>query len=120
MDEVVSKVKDVLKKYLGSGYVSYKIVANVRHNNRFGKDELIRSLAETVFRQNPLSVVNLTNPQCTIVVEVLKTILCLGIVKDFERFRRYNLLESGMPPPPAKVQEATTAATSGGMSLADI
>lgn len=42
---------------------------------------------------NPENKVDLSNPEFTIVVEVIKNICCLSVVKDYVMFRKYNLQE---------------------------
>lgn len=42
---------------------------------------------------NPENKVDLTNPEYTIVVEIIKNICCLSVVKDYNLFRKYNLQE---------------------------
>lgn len=36
---------------------------------------------------------DLTNPQYTVVVEIIKAVCCLSVVKDYMLFRKYNLQE---------------------------
>lgn len=36
---------------------------------------------------------DLTNPQYTVVVEIIKAVCCLSVVKDYVLFRKYNLQE---------------------------
>lgn len=83
-----------------TGYASFKIVANARLNGKVSKDEYVKTIADLVSQVNPLSFVDLNNPQFTIAVEILKTIVCIGIVKDFVKFKKYNLLEAGCDKPP--------------------
>lgn len=42
---------------------------------------------------NPENKVDLNNPQYTIVVEIIKSVCCLSVVKDYVLFRKYNLQE---------------------------
>lgn len=42
---------------------------------------------------NPENKVDLNNPQYTIVVEIIKTVCCLSVVRDYVLFRKYNLQE---------------------------
>ncbi|ODN02048.1 THUMP domain-containing protein 1 [Orchesella cincta] len=107
MDEIRARSKEVLEKYMKTGYNSFRVVVNVRYNGKFGKDQLIKTMAELVSEVNPLNVVDLKNAQYTIAVEVLKSTLCLGVVKDFMKFRKYNLLEAGTPTPPPASEETS-------------
>lgn len=51
---------------------------------------------------NPLNVVNLSDPEYTIIAEVIKTTLCLTVLKDFLKFKKYNIVEIVSPTPPPK------------------
>ena len=42
---------------------------------------------------NSENKVDLTNPQYTVVVEIIKAVCCLSVVKDYTLFRKYNLQE---------------------------
>ena len=42
---------------------------------------------------NPENKVDLTNPELTIIVEVIKTVCCLSVVPDYALYRKYNLQE---------------------------
>lgn len=42
---------------------------------------------------NPENKVDLNNPQYTVVVEIIKTVCCLSVVRDYVLFRKYNLQE---------------------------
>lgn len=94
------------------GYLSFRIVANIRLNGKLQRDDLIKTLAELVPQINPLTYVDLNNAQYTIVAEVLKTTLCLGIVKDFTKFKKYNLLEAGTTKTPVQDSSSKSNAES--------
>ena len=42
---------------------------------------------------NPKNKVDLTNPELTIIVEVIKAVCCLSVVKDYTLYRKYNVQE---------------------------
>lgn len=101
IDEVKAKAREIIEKHMKTGYISFKVIVNVRLQNKVTRDDLITSLAEVVSQVNPLSYVDLNNSQYTIMAEVLKSTLCLGIVKDFVKFKKYNLLEAGIENKPS-------------------
>ncbi|XP_062576760.1 THUMP domain-containing protein 1-like [Saccostrea cucullata] len=76
----------------GEGY-SFSITVKVRNNNRLGRDSLIPALAGIIKELNPLHRVSHDNPDFVILVEVIQSVCCVGIVKDFFKFRKYNLQE---------------------------
>lgn len=42
---------------------------------------------------NPKNKVDLTNPELTIIVEVIKAVCCLSVVRDYTLYRKYNVQE---------------------------
>ncbi|XP_061182416.1 THUMP domain-containing protein 1-like [Saccostrea echinata] len=76
----------------GKGY-SFSITVKVRNNNGLGRDSVIPALAGIVKELNPLHRVSHDHPDFVILVEVIQSVCCIGIVKDFFKFRKYNLQE---------------------------
>ncbi|XP_073399157.1 THUMP domain-containing protein 1-like [Dendrobates tinctorius] len=72
---------------------TFQIVYKARNNNQMNREEVIKDLAGLVGNMNPENKVDLTNPEFTIVVEIIKNICCLSVVKDYTLFRKYNLQE---------------------------
>ncbi|XP_044130407.1 THUMP domain-containing protein 1 [Bufo gargarizans] len=72
---------------------TFQIVYKARNNNHMNRDEVIKDLAGIVGSLNPENKVDLTNPEYTIVVEIIKNVCCLSVVKDYTLFRKYNLQE---------------------------
>ncbi|CAH2307174.1 THUMP domain-containing 1 [Pelobates cultripes] len=72
---------------------TFQIVYKARNNNHMNRDDVIKDLAGIVGSQNPENKVDLNNPEYTIVVEIIKNICCLSVVKDYILFRKYNLQE---------------------------
>ncbi|XP_069839909.1 THUMP domain-containing protein 1 isoform X2 [Dendropsophus ebraccatus] len=72
---------------------TFQIVYKARNNNHMNRDEVIKELAGIVGNLNPENKVDLTNPEHTIVVEIIKNVCCLSVVKDYALFRKYNLQE---------------------------
>lgn len=50
-----------------------------------------------VGRLNPKNKVDLTNPEYTVIVEVIKSVSCVSVVKDYMLFRKFNLQEVVRP-----------------------
>lgn len=46
-----------------------------------------------VGKLNPKNKVDLTNPELTIIVEVIKAVCCVSVVKDYTLYRKYNVQE---------------------------
>ncbi|KAM6156210.1 THUMP domain-containing protein 1 [Rhynchocyon petersi] len=74
---------------------TFQIVYKSRNNSHMSREEVIKELAGIVGSLNSENKVDLTNPQYTVVVEIIKTVCCLSVVKDYMLFRKYNLQEVG-------------------------
>lgn len=51
------------------------------------------TLPGLVGKLNPKNKVDLTNPELTIIVEVIKAVCCLSVVRDYTLYRKYNVQE---------------------------
>ncbi|XP_012867227.1 PREDICTED: THUMP domain-containing protein 1 [Dipodomys ordii] len=72
---------------------TFQIVYKSRNNGHMNREEVIKELAGIVASLNSENKVDLTNPQYTVVVEIIKAVCCLSVVKDYMLFRKYNLQE---------------------------
>ncbi|XP_009323108.1 PREDICTED: THUMP domain-containing protein 1 [Pygoscelis adeliae] len=72
---------------------TFQIVYKARNNSHVSREEVIKELAGIVGSLNPENKVDLNNPQYTIVVEIIKNVCCLSVVRDYVLFRKYNLQE---------------------------
>ncbi|XP_003477846.1 THUMP domain-containing protein 1 [Cavia porcellus] len=72
---------------------TFQIVYKSRNNSHMNREEVIKELAGIVGCLNSENKVDLTNPQYTVVVEIIKAVCCLSVVKDYMLFRKYNLQE---------------------------
>ncbi|XP_004373366.1 THUMP domain-containing protein 1 [Trichechus manatus latirostris] len=72
---------------------TFQIVYKSRNNSHMNREEVIKELAGVVGSLNSENKVDLTNPQYTVVVEIIKAVCCLSVVKDYMLFRKYNLQE---------------------------
>ncbi|XP_012783017.2 THUMP domain-containing protein 1 [Ochotona princeps] len=72
---------------------TFQIVYKSRNNSHVNREEVIKELAGVVGSLNSENKVDLTNPQYTVVVEIIKAVCCLSVVKDYILFRKYNLQE---------------------------
>ncbi|XP_034544404.1 THUMP domain-containing protein 1 [Notolabrus celidotus] len=74
---------------------TYQIAFKARNSSHNKRDEIIKSIAGLVGKMNPKNKVDLTNPELTIIVEVIRAVCCLSVVKDYTLFRKYNVQEVG-------------------------
>ncbi|KAM5153178.1 THUMP domain-containing protein 1 [Mantella aurantiaca] len=85
----------------------FQIVYKARNNNHMNREDVIKDLAAIVGNLNPENKVDLCNPEYTIVVEIIKKVCCLSVVKDYILFRKYNLQEVVKVTQEEKPQEPT-------------
>lgn len=72
---------------------SFQIVFKARNSSHNKRDDIIKAIAGLVGKLNPKNKVDLTNPELTIIVEVIKAVCCVSVVKDYTLFRKYNVQE---------------------------
>lgn len=53
----------------------------------------VLTISGLVGKLNPKNKVDLTNPELTIIVEVIKAVCCISVVKDYRLYRKYNVQE---------------------------
>ncbi|KAF0037173.1 hypothetical protein F2P81_010047 [Scophthalmus maximus] len=72
---------------------TYQIAFKARNSSHNKRDEIIKSIAGLVGKLNPKNKVDLTNPELTVIVEVIKAVCCISVVKDYTLYRKYNVQE---------------------------
>lgn len=97
---------------------TYKIAFKARNSSHNKRDDIIKSIAGTeasvamamslfyrithetslittglVGKLNRKNKVDLTSPELTIIVEVIKAVCCVSVVKDYTLYRKYNVQE---------------------------
>ncbi|KAL6111008.1 thumpd1 [Pungitius sinensis] len=72
---------------------TYQIAFKARNSSHNKREEIIKAVAGLVGKLNPNNKVDLTNPELTIIVEVIKAVCCVSVVKDYALFRKYNVQE---------------------------
>lgn len=99
--------------YFKSGLKTYKILPNIRYSN-YSRDSLIQQLAEIIQQINPLNVVKMEDPEFSVIAEVIKGTLCLSVVRDFGKFKKFNIIEIVSPTPPQQQKKNATKTDSKG------
>ncbi|XP_029910705.1 THUMP domain-containing protein 1 [Myripristis murdjan] len=74
-------------------HATYQIAFKARNSSHNKRDEIIKSIAGLVGKLNPKNKVDLTNPELTIIVEVIKAVCCISVVQDYPLYRKYNVQE---------------------------
>ena len=94
-EERISKVAtELLEPFFKSGQrFSYCFNFKVRNNNSVSRSILLPVLGHVMEDLNPNTYVNMTDPDFIINIDILKTVCCFSCVRNFNKFRKYNLQE---------------------------
>ncbi|KAJ3614304.1 hypothetical protein NHX12_017878 [Muraenolepis orangiensis] len=74
-------------------HATFQIAFKARNSSHSKRDDVIKSIADLVVKMNPENTVDLTNPELSIIVEVIRSVCCLSVVPDYSLYRKYNLQE---------------------------
>uniref|UniRef100_A0A1B0GP11 Uncharacterized protein n=1 Tax=Phlebotomus papatasi TaxID=29031 RepID=A0A1B0GP11_PHLPP len=91
--EISDAVGALCDKYLLNQPKSFSIIFNKRYNNAISRDDTIKELADIVTSKNPGNRVNLSEPEVSVIVEVIKGLCCVSILPDYLKLKKYNLVE---------------------------
>ncbi|XP_022091488.1 THUMP domain-containing protein 1-like [Acanthaster planci] len=72
---------------------TFAVRIKIRNNGTLKRDDIIKLLATEVTCKGPKHKVDLDNPDLSVVVEIIKHVCCLSVLRDFSKFKRYNLQE---------------------------
>ncbi|XP_054636207.1 THUMP domain-containing protein 1 [Dunckerocampus dactyliophorus] len=89
-------------------HATYQVAFKARNNNHNKRDDVIKAIAGLVGKMNSKNKVDLTKPELTIIVEVIKAVCCISVVREYTLYRKYNLQEVVKDDAP-KTDDATTA-----------
>ncbi|XP_066132044.1 THUMP domain-containing protein 1 [Saccopteryx bilineata] len=94
---------------------TFQIVYKARNNSHVNREEVIKEVAGVVGSLNSENRVDLSSPQYTVVVEIIKAVCCLAVVQDYVLFRKYNLQEvvKGAPDPRPRPPRPAARAENG-------
>lgn len=93
-DDMVKYLSTFLEPWFKTpNCATYQIVFKARNSSHNKRDEIIKSIAGLVGKLNLKNKVDLTNPELTIIVEVIKAVCCLSVVRDYTLYRKYNVQE---------------------------
>ncbi|XP_026808344.1 THUMP domain-containing protein 1 [Rhopalosiphum maidis] len=89
---IKSVCTNLLSKYFSTEPTTFAIMFNHRYNNSVRRDEVIKELANQVVSFGQHTVDLSGGAKMTIIVEVVKSVCCLSVVRDYGRFCKFNLL----------------------------
>jgi len=94
-DKIEKLVEDLLaKQFSNQSLGSYAILYKVRCNS-LGREHILPLVGRVVQHTCPGSNVDLSNPDVMISIDVLGKFCCVSIMKDFYKFKKYNVQEIG-------------------------
>lgn len=104
-DDAAKAAVEVVKQHFPSidgqdSPVTYAISFKARLNTNAHRDEFITEMAKAIDEYDPRYKVNLTAPDVTLIVEILKTSCCIGTFRHFYQLAKMNLREAASPSKP--------------------
>ncbi|XP_078609956.1 THUMP domain-containing protein 1-like [Branchiostoma floridae x Branchiostoma japonicum] len=92
LENVKKSAEEMFPKFFsGEDNPSYAIVFKTRNSGTMKRDEVIKALAGVVSEVNPACKVNLNSPDLAIVIEVIRTVCCMSVLKDYFLLKKYNI-----------------------------
>ncbi|XP_066293344.1 THUMP domain-containing protein 1-like [Branchiostoma lanceolatum] len=92
LENVKKSAEEMFPKFFsGENNPSYAIVFKTRNSGTMKRDEVIKALAGVVSEVNPACKVNLNSPDLAIVIEVIRTVCCMSVLKDYFKLKKYNI-----------------------------
>ncbi|KAI8501233.1 THUMP domain-containing protein 1 [Branchiostoma belcheri] len=92
LENVKKSAEEMFPKFFsGEDNPSYAIVFKTRNSGTMKRDEVIPALAGVVSEVNPACKVNLNSPDLAIVIEVIRTVCCMSVLKDYFQLKKYNI-----------------------------
>jgi len=86
------KLSDIFKE---GTELTYCLLFKSRNNNNVLRDDMIKLIGSVVKNQPGKTSVDLKTPDICIVIEVIRNVCCLGIVEQYFKRKKYNLVELG-------------------------
>ena len=73
--------------------VKYTSVCKIRNNNSVSRTAILPCLGKIIRELNPLHMLCHDEPDLVVLIEVIRNICCLSVIKNFFRFKKCNLHE---------------------------
>lgn len=89
-EEIAEAAKPLIEKHFsGDKEQTFAISVERRANSEVRRMDVIHGIASLI--EQPRNKVNLSDPDLTIMVEIIKGIACLSVVRDYEKLCKYNV-----------------------------
>ncbi|KAF9546391.1 THUMP domain-containing protein 1 [Mortierella hygrophila] len=93
MEDIETMSERVFKPYFHAEDqkpTTFKIIPKIRHNDKVERDTLLKKLAGMA-GQGQNHTVSMDDPEYIILAEVIKSICFMGVVRDYEKLKKYNI-----------------------------
>ncbi|OAQ29247.1 hypothetical protein K457DRAFT_75240 [Linnemannia elongata AG-77] len=93
MEDIETMSERVFKPYFHAEDqkpTTFKIIPKIRHNDKVERDALLKKLAGMA-GQGQNHTVSMDDPEYIILAEVIKSICFMGVVRDYEKLKKYNI-----------------------------
>ncbi|KAG0373339.1 THUMP domain-containing protein 1 [Mortierella sp. AD032] len=93
MDDIEIMSERVFKPYFHAEDqkpTTFKIIPKIRHNDKVERDALLKKLAGMA-GQGQEHTVSMNDPEYIILAEIIKSICFMGVVRDYEKLKKYNI-----------------------------
>ncbi|KAK3833366.1 MAG: hypothetical protein JOS17DRAFT_740295 [Linnemannia elongata] len=93
MEDIETMSERVFKPYFHAEDqkpTTFKIIPKIRHNDKVERDVLLKKLAGMA-GQGQNHTVSMDDPEYIILAEVIKSICFMGVVRDYEKLKKYNI-----------------------------
>ncbi|XP_078446812.1 THUMP domain-containing protein [Wolffia australiana] len=98
VDEITKEIKPLIAQYFpedSSTPLKYAVLYEARANSGIDRKTIIDTVAKSVPEPHK---VDLTNPDKTIIVEIVKTICLIGVVEKYKELSKYNVRQLTIQP----------------------
>lgn len=93
LPDIMECAGKLFDKYFITNSCTFAVVFNKRFNNSVSRELVIKELADLVILKNNDNKADLKNPHYSIIVEIIKGMCLLSILKNYYNFKKYNLIE---------------------------
>ncbi|XP_053674187.1 THUMP domain-containing protein 1 homolog [Anopheles nili] len=91
--DIMDSVGTLCDRYFLKEPKTYAIIFNRRLNNDLSRNDVIQELADLITAKNAGNKANLKNPDLAVIVEVIKGLCCIGVLREYYQLRKYNVVE---------------------------
>ena len=94
-DKIEEMAEEVLPAFFGEelGGHTFSILFKVRNNNKVGRTVVLPLIGKVISEMCSANRVNLDAPELVVCVDVIRTVCCLSVLRDFALYRKYNIQE---------------------------